>query len=93
MVQDIKGVGNVGSGHLHRRTDTLAAQTAGASNAQLRERAAASPSTTVQQATLDAPVDHDRVAEIRARIADGSYRVSPEQLASDMIDWAKGEVR
>jgi negative regulator of flagellin synthesis FlgM len=43
---------------------------------------------SVQQTVTDAPsVDNDRVAELRAAIADGTYSVDANELAGNLIDF------
>ena len=49
-------------------------------------------SADVEPSTIDAivaagpPVDAERVARIKAQIADGSYTIDPRQIAQKMID-------
>jgi len=45
--------------------------------------APASPAATL--AAMGAPIDADKVAAIKARIADGSYHVDPQAIAQRMI--------
>jgi len=43
---------------------------------------------SIQQTLSDAPVvNHERVAELRAAIADGSYQVDAADLAQNMINF------
>lgn len=35
------------------------------------------------------PVDLGHVEQIKAQIESGNYRVDPDQLARDMLDWGK----
>jgi negative regulator of flagellin synthesis FlgM len=38
----------------------------------------------------EVPVDHAKVAQIRAAIADGSYRIDPDRIAAGLIAFGRG---
>lgn len=71
--------------------DPVAAKAAGAAKAAKPEAAAQAPRAelselaTAARDAASAPVDAARVAELRAAIANGSYKVDPEQIASKMV--------
>lgn len=59
---------------------------AAAQGVSARDGARETALSTVSQLLADGPpVDGDRVAEIRARIADGSYQIDPRAIADKMI--------
>jgi len=49
------------------------------------EAAKAQSTPAAEMAAQGAPVDMDKVAAIRAKIADGSYKVDPKAIADKMI--------
>jgi len=49
------------------------------------EAAKAQSTPAAEMAALGAPVDTDKVAAIRTRIADGSYKIDPKAIAERMI--------
>jgi len=49
------------------------------------EGTAAPTSPAATLAAAGAPIDADKVAAIKARIADGSYRIDPQAIAQRMI--------
>lgn len=53
-------------------------------NAVSAEKANAN-STVARMAAEGAPVDMDRIAQIKAAIASGNYPVNPQQIAEKMI--------
>jgi len=63
-----------------------AAKTAKAETAPTPARAELSELATAARDAASAPVDAARVAELRAAIANGSYKVDPEQIARKMVD-------
>ena len=84
----INGVGKAGAGRLdpvrgsvERPSATGKADAAGAS------RALSGPSSPAgEMAAAGAPVDADKVAAIRAAIAEGRYPVDPDKIARSMIE-------
>ncbi|WP_374594890.1 flagellar biosynthesis anti-sigma factor FlgM [Sphingosinicella sp.] len=63
-----------------------AKKTAAAETAPTPARAELSELATAARDAAAAPVDAARVAELRAAIANGSYKVDPEQIARKMVD-------
>jgi flagellar biosynthesis anti-sigma factor FlgM len=57
--------------------------------AAVRDEAEAAPSgsiaTAARHAAAAAPIDHERVATLRAAIANGDYRPVPQAIADKMI--------
>ena len=49
------------------------------------EAAKARSTPAAEMAAAGAPIDTDKVAAIKARIADGSYRIDPNAIAERMI--------
>lgn len=72
--------------------DAGAAKVAGAKKTVVADtaptpaRAELSELATAARDAASAPVDSVRVAELRAAIANGSYKVDPEQIARKMVD-------
>lgn len=72
--------------------DAAAANAAGVKKAVVSEttptpaRAELSELATAARDAAAAPIDTARVAELRAAIANGSYKVDPEQIARKMVD-------
>ncbi|BBE36083.1 flagellar biosynthesis anti-sigma factor FlgM [Sphingosinicella microcystinivorans] len=72
--------------------DPAAAKAAGARKTAAAEatptppRAELSELATAARDATTAPIDATRVAELRAAIASGSYKVDPEQIARKMVD-------
>ena len=88
MVQEIGGPTNPAHLRSLRRTDADAQRAGDVTAAGKGAPAVSAASVAKQQSAYAAPVDKARVADTRARIADGSYAVSSSDLASAMIDWA-----
>jgi negative regulator of flagellin synthesis FlgM len=63
-----------------------AAKTATAQTAPTPARAELSELATAARDAAAAPIDTARVAELRAAIANGTYKVDPEQIARKMVD-------
>lgn len=86
----INGIGSSGNGRVDlNRTDsarrnvaTPSTQPAGAAPATASERAS---STGAGIASLGAPIDAEKIAAIRAAIAEGRYPVNPQAIAEKMI--------
>lgn len=55
------------------------------SSGQTPGAAGATPTPAARMAALGAPVDNERVAEIRAAIASGNYPVDPARIADCMV--------
>lgn len=49
------------------------------------EAAKAQATPAAEMAAAGAPIDTDKVAAIRAKIADGSYKIDPKAIADAMI--------
>jgi negative regulator of flagellin synthesis FlgM len=49
------------------------------------EAAKAQATPAAEMAAQGAPIDMDKVAAIRAKIADGSYKIDPQAIADRMI--------
>lgn len=65
---------------------TPAGRTASAQGSAGRTRESQAPiSTSVSSAGTSAPVDHDRVAEIRKALEDNRYPLVPAQIADAII--------
>jgi negative regulator of flagellin synthesis FlgM len=86
----INGIGSTGKGRIDTaRTDPALRGTATAATSPL----ASGTTDTIEKpsnpaadlASLGAPVDAQKVAEIRAAIAEGRYPVNPEAIAEKMI--------
>lgn len=83
----IKGVG-LGPSSRIEPVRTRAAEQGGAAPTGVSAKPGAheSAGTALSQMLADGPpVDSDRVAELRARIAEGSYAVDPGAIAEKMI--------
>ncbi len=84
----INGIGKVGAGRLEPTRGSVertseAGKTASVSSAAV----AAGPSSPAgEMAAAGAPVDAEKVAAIRAAIAEGRYPVDPEKIARSMIE-------
>jgi flagellar biosynthesis anti-sigma factor FlgM len=75
---------------LDRRVAPVAAGTPAAPIAAVAEggdtaHETASIAEAVRRAAEAAPVDHDRVAVLRAAVANGNYRPAPQTIADRMI--------
>lgn len=86
----INGIGSTGKGRIDTaRTDPALRGTATAATSPLASGATdkiEKPSNPAADlASLGAPVDAQKVAEIRAAIAEGRYPVNPEAIAEKMI--------
>jgi negative regulator of flagellin synthesis FlgM len=86
----INGIGSTGKGRVETsRTDPALRGTAAAAASPLASEAAQKaekPSNPAADlASLGAPVDAKKVAEIRAAIAEGRYPVNPDVIAEKMI--------
>ena len=55
------------------------------SSSDMSEASGASPTPAARMAALGAPIDSDRIAEIRAAIASGNYPVDPARIADRML--------
>ncbi len=83
----IKGVGSAGAGQIDAAR-TQAAQRNIASKLQDAPNAPAGGapvSPAAQLAAAGAPVDTDKVAAVRAAIAEGRYVIDPQAIADRMI--------
>ena len=81
----IKGVGPGPASRIDP-VRTRAAEQGGTTPAGVAPKPRASAETALSQMLADGPpVDSDRVAELRAKIADGSYTVDPRAIADKMI--------
>ncbi|RJF94184.1 flagellar biosynthesis anti-sigma factor FlgM [Sphingomonas cavernae] len=83
----IKGVG-LGPTSRIEPVRTKAAEQGGtaAAGVETKPGAREAAGTAVSQMLADGPpVDSDRVAELRAKIADGSYTLDPRAIAEKMI--------
>lgn len=81
----IKGVG-LGPANRVEPVRTKAAEHGGAAAANVSARPREAAETALSQMLADGPpVDGDRVAELRAKIADGSYAIDPRAIARKMI--------
>lgn len=85
----IKGIGPGSAGRIEPVRTKAVEQGGSAVAAGVASRGGAREATplAVSQMLADgAPVDSDRVAEIRAKIAEGSYSVDPRAIAEKMIE-------
>ncbi len=81
----IKGVG-LGPTSRIEPVRSKAAEQGGAAPADVSPKPRASAETALSQMLADGPpVDGDRVAELRAKIAEGRYVVDPRAIADRMI--------
>ena len=75
------------SSHLHHPgTDHAAPYDAARFGVLHRNRAAGLQALQRELGSAPAGLDVARVNEVRAAIADGSYRVDPQQIATRMLD-------
>lgn len=83
----IDGIGKTGAGRLELvRGSVGRAQSVGRTSDSLSQRDVAGPGSAIAElASAGAPVDADKVAEIRAAIANGRYPVDPEKIAASML--------
>lgn len=83
----ITGIGSIGTTRtVDVRSDAVARSTAPQAGTTDTTEAVETPtSPAAKLASLGAPVDSDKVASIRARIAAGTYAVDPEAIAAHMI--------
>ena len=82
----ITGIGATGHRPLDQlRSDKTAPRVAALPVAASDEGETAPVSTASGLAAAGAPVDLDKVARIRAGIADGSYKAEPKAIAARMI--------
>lgn len=73
------------------RTDAAGARPAavartGVTDSAEQSRVELSPLAAAARDAAAAPIDQARVAQLRAAIADGSYAVDPEKIASKMVE-------
>jgi negative regulator of flagellin synthesis FlgM len=83
----IDGIGKAGAGRLElvRGSAERTASVEKAGNASAR-REVSGPWSLAAEMAAGAPIDAEKVAAIRAAIADGRYPVDPEKIAQSMID-------
>jgi negative regulator of flagellin synthesis FlgM len=84
----IDGIGKAGAGRLDTvRGSVERPSAAGKSAAVGASPSVSGPSSPAgEMAAAGAPVDADKVAAIRAAIAEGRYPVDPEKIARSMIE-------
>lgn len=81
----IKGVGP-GPTNRIEPVRTKAAEQGGAAPTSVSAKPRETVETALSQMLADGPpVDGDRVAELRAKIADGSYAIDPRAIADRMM--------
>lgn len=85
----INGIGSTGKGRIDTsRTDPALRGTATAAASPLAsgtEKVEKPSNPAADLASLGAPVDAKKVAEIRAAIAEGRYPVNPQAIAEKMV--------
>ena len=83
----INGIGKAGAGRLELVRGSAergaSVEKAGSSNAQ---RAVSGPWSMAAEMAAGAPVNSEKVAAIRAAIAEGRYPVDPQKIAASMLE-------
>jgi len=88
-VRMINGIGPTGSGRIDApRTDVVqrGAPTAKIASVKGDEAQAASLNPAADLASSGPPIDAEKVAAIRAAIAEGRYPIDPKAIAEKMIE-------
>jgi negative regulator of flagellin synthesis FlgM len=83
----IDGIGKAGAGRLELvRSNVDRAAPVGKVGDAAQQRQVSGPASAAgEMAAAGAPVDADRVAAVRAAIAEGRYPVDPDKIAASMI--------
>ncbi|MEG3087477.1 flagellar biosynthesis anti-sigma factor FlgM [Sphingomonas sp. PB4P5] len=76
---------------------TRIAATAAPDSVTVQEQLANTPVTLSRTLAATPPIDHERVAQIRQAIAEGSFPITPAQIADRLIaaklEWTRNDPR
>ena len=74
---------------------TRIAATAAPESVAVQEQVASTPGALTRELAAKPPIDHERVAQIRKAIADGTFPITPAKIADRLIaakfEWTRND--